>query len=138
MHQISRYYLIFWILGRCHQTFGNIKCLIDLHGDKEMNWMHCVHIYYIFPCISQSEYKSRVRFSFKNLSKMENSYQGCYATWKTWRTWKSQGISYLTEKWGNFSIFTKILEKLGNLRMLMLEGIFMPTLKPNFWISCHI
>ena len=61
--------------------------------------------------------------------------QGCYATW---RTWKSQGIRYLTEKSGNFIILLKILEKSGNLRILMLEAIFMPTLKPNFSISYYI
>ena len=38
----------------------------------------------------------------------------------------------IREKSGNFSIFSKILEKSRNLRILMLEAIFMLTLKPNF------
>ena len=38
----------------------------------------------------------------------------------------------IREKSGNFSILSKILEKSGNLRVLILEAIFILTLKPNF------
>ena len=64
--------------------------------------------------------------------------QGSYAIWKARRTWKNQRIWYLTKKSGNFSIISKILEKSRNLRILMLEAVFMPTLKPTFWVSCQI
>ena len=38
----------------------------------------------------------------------------------------------IREMSGNFTILSKILEKSGSLRILKLEAIFLPTLKPNF------
>ena len=76
------------------------------------------------------------------VSKINLFKQGFYTTWKTWRTWKSQGILYLTEKSGKsqgiIAFYPKFWKSQGIWKILRLEAILMPTLKPNFWVSCHI